>query len=180
MDEKEKLNELFNYKTSNLIKEKKDNELTEKEILEKKKEIARKYAMAYYKIVEEVLSNPSYLTYSGPISSRDNNNIIGNYNISGDENSSYYSIHKGYFLGIVLKFNENNSIKFNCNEDKEFYDELMINDILYFYGIDIKSRNLIVKNTIYITFYPDKRMLKKNTESWFDGRGIMYTRQRTK
>ena len=179
MNEVEKLDSLFTYEIDNLIEEQKAHELSKKELLAKKKEIAIKYAKAYYKIVEEVLSNPTYLSYSGSITSRVDNNVFGNYNISNNEKSSTYRFARDFsMLYIALRFDTKEQINFNVNEDKDLYDELMINDILYFYGIDIKSRNTIDKNVIYITFYRDKKFLKKNTETWFDGAGRIHTRKR--
>lgn len=131
---------------------------------EHKEEVIKKYANAYLNYVKQFLENPNYRNEKGKITTRDENNIFGNYNISGDENSSYYEIYKDCMV-IVLKFDKKEDIKFNSNEDLLLYDELRINDLLYEYGIDVQSRNKHPQNVINILYYKDKSKLEKNSET---------------
>ena len=158
-------------------------------ILINKEEVIKKYAEAYLNFVLKFLENQNFHRKKGKITTRNENNIFGNYNISDDENlssdeiyynqncSSYYEIYDDCIL-IVLKFSQEEDIKFNVNEDVLLYDELRINDILYEYGIDIQSRNEHPRNVIYIWYYKDKTKLKKNCEVCHTGHSL-YTRKRT-
>ncbi len=146
-------------------------------ILIHQEEVIKKYADAYLNFVLNFLENQNFHNKKGKITIRDENNIFGNYNISGDKNSSYYEIYKDCMI-IVLKFDKKEDIIFNSNEDLLLYDELRINDLLHEYGIDVQSRNKHLQNIINILYYKDKSKLEKNSETALSGCHL-YTRKRT-
>jgi len=148
-----------------ILNEEEQRKQSEKKFLELKPIIAQKYADAYINLVEEVLTNQNYHTYSGPITERVAGNIFGNYNISGNEKSSNYSIPQ-YATGInclyiTLKFDRNEPILFNVNQDKESYDESMVNKVLKYYGIVVKSKDILDKNVIYLSYYKNIKDLEQ-------------------
>ena len=143
-EDKNKLNRLFEEKVSNFESE-------EEEILVKKKEISNKYAKAYLKLVMDVIKNSKHFYKLSNINVK--NSIIGEYNDSGYFPSRYYMTKNS--LEILLIFS--NGISHNTTDDASFYDEIMVNEILADFGINVQT----ISNTITIKFV--KVPLQKET-----------------
>ena len=144
-EDKNELNRLFEEKVSSF-------ESKEKEILVKKKEISNKYAKAYLKLVMDVIENSNHLYKLSNINVK--NSTIGEYNDSGFSLPPRYYMTKNS-LEILLIFS--NGISHNTTDDANFYDEIMVNEILADFGINVQT----ISNTITIKFV--KLPLQKET-----------------